>query len=207
MKNLAFPPTTDEVIDVETFHITSFSLKGKHKSTAILIDLSDSDDDQNDDVRILTSKPPNTPFGKRKRIFEIGQSSNSNNNNTITPFICPICTETKTINDAFRIHYCSHSYYIVCVVMYVESKLQENVVKIRCPQPVCEVGLLELQRCRGILPMEVFDRCGDALCEAMILENEKLYCPYKDCSALMVNDGGELVKLSECPNCRRLFYA
>ncbi|XP_019459971.1 PREDICTED: uncharacterized protein LOC109359733 [Lupinus angustifolius] len=182
MKNLAFPPTTDEVIDVETFHITQFSLKGTHKSIAILIDLSDSDNDQNDDVRILTSKPPNTPFGKRKRIFEIGKSSNANNNNTITPFICPI-------------------------LMYVESKIQENVVKIRCPKPECEVGLLELQRCRGILPKEVFDRWGDALCEAKILENKKLYFPYKDCSALMVNDGGELMKLSEFTNCRRLFYA
>ncbi|CAL0327857.1 unnamed protein product [Lupinus luteus] len=91
--------------------------------------------------------------------------------------------------------------------MYVESKLQENVVKIWCPQPECEVGLLDLQHCHGILPEEVFDRWGDALCEAMILENEKFYCPFKDCSALMVNDGGELVKESECPNCRRLFCA
>ncbi|XP_019433748.1 PREDICTED: E3 ubiquitin-protein ligase RNF144A-like [Lupinus angustifolius] len=207
MKNLFFPPSTVEVIDVETFNITTFSLKGKHKSTAIRIDLSDSDDDQNDDVRILTSNPPNTPFGKHKKISEIGESSNSNNNNTITPFICYICTETKTINDALCIHYCSHSYCTVCVVMYVESKFQENVVKIHCPQPECEVEVLELQCCRGILPKEVFDRLGDALCETMILENEKFYCPYQDCLAFKVNYGGELVKESECPNCRRLFYA
>ncbi|KAF1864479.1 hypothetical protein Lal_00021902 [Lupinus albus] len=220
MKNLPFPHSITGVIDIETFHFTPFSEKGKHKSTAIsvehyslnphlyrsiLIDLSDSDDDQNDDVTILTSKPPNTPFGKPKRIFEIGESSNSNN--TITPFLCHICTETKTLNDAFRVHNCSHSYCTDCVVMYVESKLQENVVKIRCPEPECELGLLELYGCRGILPKEVFDRWGDALCESMILENEKFYCPFKDCSALMVNDGGELVKESECRNCRRRFCA
>ncbi|CAL0327856.1 unnamed protein product [Lupinus luteus] len=222
MKNLPSPHSTPEVIDVETFHFTPFSLNGKHKSTElidvehyslnphlnlpILIHLSDSDHDQNDDVTILTSKPPNIPFQKRKRIFEMGESSNSNNT-TITPFLCHICTETKTLNDAFRVHNCSHSYCTDCVVTYVESKLEENVVKIRCPQPECEVGLLELQGCRGILPKEVFDRWGDALCEAMILENEKFYCPFKDCSALMVNDGGELVKESECPNCRRMFCA
>ncbi|KAE9587650.1 putative transcription factor C2H2 family [Lupinus albus] len=221
MKNLAFPPSKAEVIDVETFRFTPFSEKGKHKSTAIsvehyslnphlyrtiLIDLSDSDDDQNDDVAILTSNPPNTPFGKRKRVFEIGESSNTKNN-TITPFLCHICTETKTLNDAFRIQNCSHSYCTDCVVMYVESKLEDNVVKIRCPEPECELGLLELYGCRGILPKEMFDRWGDALCEAMILENEKFYCPFKDCSALLVNDGGELVKESECPNCRRLFCA
>ncbi|XP_019459969.1 PREDICTED: uncharacterized protein LOC109359731 [Lupinus angustifolius] len=162
MTNLSFPPSTTEVVDVETFHITPFSLKGKHKSTTILIDLFDSDEDQNDDVTILTSKPSNTHFWKRKWIFQIGESSNSNNN-TISPFLCQIYTETKTLNDEFCIHNCSHSYCTDCVVKYVESKHHENVVKIRCPQPECEVGLLELQRCRGILPKEVFDR-GVMLC-------------------------------------------
>ncbi|BBG98735.1 RING/U-box superfamily protein, partial [Prunus dulcis] len=28
-----------------------------------------------------------------------------------------------------------------------------------------------------------------------------------DCSALLVDDGGEVVTVSECPNCRRLFCA
>ena len=36
---------------------------------------------------------------------------------------------------------------------------------------------------------------------------KKFYCPYKDCSAMLVDDGGELVTASECPNCRRLFCA
>ena len=70
----------------------------------------------------------------------------------------------------------------------------------------CE-GLLEPDYCRNILPREVFDRWGDALCRAMILGSERFYCPFKDCSMLLIDDGGQVVKESECPNCRRLFCA
>ncbi|GFZ08161.1 RING/U-box superfamily protein [Actinidia rufa] len=34
-----------------------------------------------------------------------------------------------------------------------------------------------------------------------------MYCPFQDCSAMLVDDGGERVTVSECPNCRRLFCA
>ncbi|GJV19835.1 zinc finger, C6HC-type containing protein [Tanacetum coccineum] len=48
---------------------------------------------------------------------------------------------------------------------------------------------------------------SDALCESLILGSEKFYCPFKDCSALLVNDGGGAVTSSECPHCNRLFCA
>ncbi|XP_039165776.1 E3 ubiquitin-protein ligase RNF144B-like [Eucalyptus grandis] len=77
---------------------------------------------------------------------------------------------------------------------------------IDCPVLGCG-GVLEPEYCRSILPPEVFDRWGNALCEALILEAERFYCPFKDCSALLINDGGAVVRESECPNCRRLFCA
>ncbi|KAL3747014.1 hypothetical protein ACJRO7_015886 [Eucalyptus globulus] len=59
-----------------------------------------------------------------------------------------------------------------------------------------------------ILPPEVFDRWGNAVCEALILEEDRFYCLFKDCSALLIKDrGGPPVRESECPNCRRLFCA
>ncbi|CAL5195182.1 unnamed protein product [Lathyrus oleraceus] len=33
------------------------------------------------------------------------------------------------------------------------------------------------------------------------------YCPFKDCSALLVNDGKQDVTSAECPECHRLFCA
>ncbi|XP_028786932.1 E3 ubiquitin-protein ligase RNF144A-like [Neltuma alba] len=232
VENMAIPLI--EAVDVEAFNCTPIWDKGTSKSNAIsveqythdrdlhlsitaslgkakpslktFIDLSDGDDD--DEVRILRFQPKNTPFGKRRKsrdptvpTFETGESSSSQ------PFVCEICADAKTANESFSISGCSHAYCIGCVIMYVATKLQENVVNIRCPVPACG-GLLEPEDCRGILPPEVFNRWGDALCEAVIPAEEKFYCPYKDCSALLIDDGGErTITESECPNCGRLFCA
>ncbi|VFQ94267.1 unnamed protein product [Cuscuta campestris] len=40
----------------------------------------------------------------------------------------------------------------------------------------------------------------------MIQASEKFYCPFKDCSALLVDEKAEIEE-SECPECRRLFCA
>ena len=80
------------------------------------------------------------------------------------------------------------------------------MLNIRCPVTGCG-GFLEPEGCREVLPKEVFDRWGNGLCEAVIGDGERFYCPFKDCSALMIDDGGEVVRESECPNCRRLFCA
>ncbi|KAK6264340.1 hypothetical protein SCA6_019774 [Theobroma cacao] len=37
--------------------------------------------------------------------------------------------------------------------------------------------------------------------------SQKFYCPFQDCSAMFVDDGGHHVVESECPNCHRLFSA
>ncbi|KAF5743127.1 E3 ubiquitin-protein ligase [Tripterygium wilfordii] len=163
--------------------------------------------DGDDDVKILNFKPPSTSIGKKRKPFtfpsvsESGQSSNS-----LVEFICDICVEAKTASDLFWIMGCSHSYCNDCMIKYVASKLQDNITNIRCPVSDCK-GLLEPEYCRSILPKEVFDRWVDALCEAVILGSQKFYCPYKDCSALLIDDGDEIIRESECPNCRRMFCA
>ncbi|KAG7637531.1 IBR domain [Arabidopsis thaliana x Arabidopsis arenosa] len=65
---------------------------------------------------------------------------------------------------------------------------------------------LEPDKCRQILPREVFDRWGDSLCEAVIMSSKRFYCPYKDCSALLFLDESEEEKMneSECPHCHRM---
>ncbi|KAI6679802.1 hypothetical protein NL676_033683 [Syzygium grande] len=121
-------------------------------------------------------------------------------------FVCEICIEPRMSSDMFRIRGCSHAYCNECVTKYVTSKLGDNVTRVGCPILGCG-GVLELEHCSSILPPEVFDRWGKALCEALILEGERFYCPFRDCSALLMNDGGAAVRESECPNCRRLFCA
>ncbi|KAL0333654.1 UNVERIFIED_CONTAM: hypothetical protein Sangu_1521600 [Sesamum angustifolium] len=121
--------------------------------------------------------------------------------------MCEICADEKPTNDLLRVLGCTHSYCSECMGKYVASKLQENITAITCPVSGCN-GFLEPQHCRSILPKQVFDRWGDALCEAVILASEKFYCPYKDCSALLIDDQcveNEVIMQSECPDCNRLF--
>lgn len=122
------------------------------------------------------------------------------------PFVCEICAEQKTAHKSFHIKGCSHVYCTDCMVKYVAAKLEENITAIRCPVVDCR-GLLEPEYCRDILPQDVFDRWGAALCEAMIPGAQKFYCPFKDCSAMLIADGEEVIWESECPTCRRLFCA
>lgn len=228
-------PTPIEVVDVDAFCFTPIAAagEGSSKSNAIsveqysddrdlhlaimaslaqtkpaaeiFIDLSDDDDD--DEVRVLRFKPQNTLFGKRRNSGNPFVSSAETGESSKTlPFDCEICTENKPGFESFSIAGCDHAFCSECMIRYVGSKLQENIVNIRCPVVDCR-GLLEPEECRGILPPEVYDRWGHALCEAVILAEEKFYCPYKDCSALMIDDGGEVIKESECPNCRRLLCA
>lgn len=131
-----------------------------------------------------------------------GEASNSKRD----PVVCEICAEDKSANELFGIQKCSHSYCTDCVVNYVSSKLQENITSISCPVPDCR-GSLAPEHCQPILPPEVFDRWLSALCEALVLESEKFYCPFKDCSAMLMDDGKEVIQESECPECRRLFCA
>ncbi|PHT61917.1 hypothetical protein T459_34230 [Capsicum annuum] len=103
----------------------------------------------------------------------------------------------------------SHSYCKNCIAKYISSKLQENISRISCPVTACN-GELEPQSCGSILPYDVFVKWGDALCESMILVSEKFYCPFKDCSALLIDEcAGEnmVIDQSECPECRKLFCA
>ncbi|KAL9314586.1 hypothetical protein ACSQ67_020038 [Phaseolus vulgaris] len=207
-------PHSVEVIDVDDFTPSSFftpiSFLGTIKSNVVsmdphdgaskpvhVVDLSDTEDD--DDLRVLNFIPANTSFGKRKRFT--GESSGA------VPFDCEICTETKTSTEAFSINGCCHVYCKHCIALYVESKLQDNVVNIGCPVPRCR-GLLEAEDCRSILAPEILDRWGKALCEAVISVEEKFYCPFPDCSVLLIRDEkDEGIRESNCPNCRRMFCA
>jgi E3 ubiquitin-protein ligase RNF144 len=47
------------------------------------------------------------------------------------------------------------------------------------------------------------------LCRALFASEMMFYCPFKDCSAMLVNDKeeGEVIRQSECPFCHRLFCA
>ncbi|WVZ24317.1 hypothetical protein V8G54_002861 [Vigna mungo] len=119
---------------------------------------------------------------------------------------CGICMDAKPGKEMFKNQNCSHLYCDYCIGRHVAAKIQENILMVKCPEPKCK-AVIEPNNCRSIIPKEVFDRWGNALCENAVLGSQKFYCPFKDCSAMMICDEGEVVTSSECPHCHRLFCA
>ncbi|EOY27428.1 RING/U-box superfamily protein [Theobroma cacao] len=134
----------------------------------------------------------------RKSATKAGESSLS---------FCEICSERKERRQMFPISGCSHSFCSDCISMYVKAKLEGNITIIMCPAENCRV-ILELEACRPLLPKEVVNLWQDLLCEELLCATGgRLYCPFKDCSALLLNDNQEVIAECECPFCHRLFCA
>ncbi|KAL6656016.1 hypothetical protein ACP70R_006842 [Stipagrostis hirtigluma subsp. patula] len=140
---------------------------------------------------------------------ELGQCSSGVNATISSEFYCNICMETVHIRDLFPIDGCTHTFCIACVSQYITAKVEENVLSIGCPDPGCKDGALHPDACRDVIPMKLFLRWGAALCDSA-LGVLKFYCPFKDCSALLVHDPGHgeaVITNVECPHCRRMFCA
>ncbi|XP_016475322.1 E3 ubiquitin-protein ligase RSL1-like [Nicotiana tabacum] len=119
---------------------------------------------------------------------------------------CEICAERKESDEMFTIETCSHIFCTDCISKHVATKIQENIHAVTCPGVACR-GILDFETCSSTMPKEVLSRWDEVLCESLILASQKFYCPYKDCSAMLVNDSDEIIRESECPSCWRLFCA
>lgn len=138
-------------------------------------------------------------------IADPGQSSSS----MTSPdgeFYCTICMERRPSACKFSIGSCRHAFCLSCIGQYVAAKIDENTVHVRCPDPGCRDGALEPESCRGVIPSELFNKWGFALCESA-LGAKRLYCPFRDCSAPLVAEGEGGIAEAECPHCHRLFCA
>lgn len=139
---------------------------------------------------------------------ELGQCSHGADAMS-SEFYCSICMETVHIGEVFPIDGCTHTFCISCVSQYIAAKVEENVLSIGCPDPGCKTGVLHPEACRDMIPLQLFQRWGAALCDSSLGEL-KFYCPFKECSALLVDDPGhgeEVITNVECPHCCRMFCA
>jgi len=65
---------------------------------------------------------------------------------------------------------------------------KEKVVKVKCPDPECSVEL-KPEHLQSLLPKKVVVDWESAIYESSIALRQKIHCPYKNCSLLLVNDG------------------
>lgn len=123
-------------------------------------------------------------------------------------FVCGICLDTKLVSKGFKdgkCRLCNHSFCTDCILKYVETLIHRNdLLEMTCPGPNCGIEL-EPESFRTLLAPEVIDRWEITRCESAIRWSERIYCPFKECSGLLVNEEREVVTSAECPYCHRLF--
>lgn len=157
------------------------------------------------------SSPPTTTLPSFPSVLSLEENF-FNSNTALLPiegfpfYTCEICFESKPLNDSFNVEGCTHFYCTKCTAKYIVSKLQDNVLKPMCPDLGCSVGaLMNPHYCKQILPNNVLDWWEKALNESVIPEKDKLYCPFNDCSALLLLN--DIVEYSSsccvCPHCKR----
>ncbi|XP_028797321.1 probable E3 ubiquitin-protein ligase RNF217 [Neltuma alba] len=121
--------------------------------------------------------------------------------------ICEICAETKRPNQMIKNQTCRHSYCSDCMTKHVATKVQDTITAVPCPGLGCK-SVYELEACRPWIPKDLLERWDKALCEALFLQVPKFYCPFKDCSAMMLVENEmdqTAARETECPICHRLF--
>lgn len=128
---------------------------------------------------------------------------------------CAICCETKLASMMVTIK-CSHTFCSYCMKTYVEGKVQSTQVPIRCPQLMCKY-CISVAECRSFLPVTSYESLEQALAEANILNSDKIYCPYPNCSVLLdpheclstraSSSSQPHISCVECPVCQRFICA
>ncbi|PIA50514.1 hypothetical protein AQUCO_01300923v1 [Aquilegia coerulea] len=88
---------------------------------------------------------------------------------------------------------------------YVQAKIEDyNLSEIKCPALGCDESLDPVM-CSSFLTAGVFVRWCDVLCESTLSQYNSVYCPFRECSSLILNECGGKIKKTKCPNCRKLF--
>lgn len=119
---------------------------------------------------------------------------------------CEICLENKETWQMYRNSNCSHSFCYDCTSKHITAKIEDNIKTVTCPGLNCKV-VLDSDECRLMVTKDIVIQWDETLCKSMILESQKLYCPFRDCSALLVNDYQGVTKKTDCPVCKRPFCA
>nr|GMC54405.1 probable E3 ubiquitin-protein ligase RNF217 [Ipomoea batatas]GMC55132.1 probable E3 ubiquitin-protein ligase RNF217 [Ipomoea batatas] len=119
---------------------------------------------------------------------------------------CEICLEDKGEWQMIEHEGCSNSFCSECMSKHIIARVEANMLEVNCPGINCR-ALLNASDYRHLVPKEILVRWDEAVCKSMYVDSQKLYCPYRDCSTMLVNDTGEALGNSTCPSCKRSFCA
>ncbi|CAI9113802.1 OLC1v1014482C1 [Oldenlandia corymbosa var. corymbosa] len=177
--------------------------------------INEVDDDDDEDASyakglqlqeaVVASMMINKPLASSSLVVVEEPSESAELGESLQMF-CEICAETKPDDRIFKVQNCHHFYCNDCIAKHIEVKLHNNTHTIVCPTVNCE-EFIEFESCDSILPKTVLEKWDQLLCESSIQASQKYYCPFKDCSAMLLKDSDEIIREAECPSCFRLFCA
>ncbi|PKU65242.1 uncharacterized protein LOC110101456 [Dendrobium catenatum] len=96
---------------------------------------------------------------------------------------CNICLEITDCSQIFSIVGCGHRFCFSCMRQHVEVKLLHGMLP-NCPHLGCNIKL-EVESSGKFLTPRLLAIMCQRIKEESIPPNEKIYCPYPRCSALM----------------------
>ncbi|KAG6511889.1 uncharacterized protein LOC121976185 [Zingiber officinale] len=108
---------------------------------------------------------------------------------------CIICLEVTNSSDMLIVDNCLHRFCFSCMKQHVEAKLHHGILP-GCPHDGCKV-ILDLESGRKYLPPKLLELLSQRLKEASIPDEQKVYCPYPRCSALMSASDVKFPRLEE----------
>lgn len=125
---------------------------------------------------------------------------------------CPTCCDEKPQEQMIKL-YCSHRFCSDCMIMYVEGKLRDMQVPVRCPQVGCKYRI-PIKDVKPFLSVSVYESLEIATKEAGFMNSDRIYCPFPNCSVLFTpghcpSFGASTSNQSqsicvECTDCHRL---
>ncbi|KAK1301716.1 hypothetical protein QJS10_CPB12g01385 [Acorus calamus] len=148
--------------------------------------------------------PPPPPTTPAVRSLDNNASRIVDEEDKENTVLCPICLEQKPLIECFTMHGCAHVFCMACMGTYVETRVHEGVISIRCPNFGCR-ATVEMDQVRSIVRLEVYYRWRRAVVRSsmVVLSEKQFYCPYKDCSALLTLDDHKREEEFLCPHCKR----
>ncbi|KAK3031264.1 hypothetical protein RJ639_035564 [Escallonia herrerae] len=124
----------------------------------------------------------------------------------LSQVFCEICLEDRESWEMFKNENCSHSFCCDCISKHIIAKIKNHGKFVACPGVNC-CALLYSDACRLLIPNDILILWDESLCKSLIPESQKVYCPFRDCSVMLVNDSGEVIREIDCPECGRSFCA
>ncbi|KAL1551496.1 RBR-type E3 ubiquitin transferase [Salvia divinorum] len=119
-------------------------------------------------------------------------------------FTCEICIEPATLSQKFgHDANCVHNICFMCIASHIQSKIDDNICTINCPELDCEKTLIPME-CRPMIPSSLFVKWSDCLCRSYVSTYKSCYCPYRDCSEPILNECNVATEKYACPACKRL---